>query len=110
MELEVNGQYLSLTDRGFLMDTALWSEAIAIALADKEAIVLMTAHWEILYFIREYYQRYKHLPNTRVFIKAIKLSLGEEKGNSRYLHQLFPSSPLKYACKLAGLPKPPSCL
>ncbi|MGR9000220.1 MAG: TusE/DsrC/DsvC family sulfur relay protein, partial [Gammaproteobacteria bacterium] len=28
----------------------------------------------------------------------------------RYLHKLFPDGPLKYACKLAGLPKPPACL
>lgn len=92
------------------MNSVAWNEAIACALAEKEAIALMEAHWEILYFIRDYYQRYKHLPNTRMFIKAIKLGLGEDKGNSRYLHQLFPNGPLKYACKLAGLPKPPSCL
>ncbi|MDP3589858.1 MAG: TusE/DsrC/DsvC family sulfur relay protein, partial [Methylobacter sp.] len=24
--------------------------------------------------------------------------------------KLFPDGPLKYACKLAGLPKPPTCL
>jgi len=53
---------------------------------------------------------YKHLPNSRVFIKAIKKAMGDEKGNSRYLHKLFPQGPLKYACKIAGLPKPPTCL
>lgn len=110
MVLEINGQYLSLTEQGFLIDSVAWNETIAHALAEKEAIVLMEAHWEILYFIRDYYQRYKHLPNMRMFIKAIKLGLGEDKGNSRYLHQLFPKGPLKYACKVAGLPKPPSCL
>lgn len=44
------------------------------------------------------------------FTKAIARELGEAKGNSRYLHKLFPEGPLKYACKLAGLPKPPTCL
>jgi tRNA 2-thiouridine synthesizing protein E len=61
-------------------------------------------------FIRQYYQSFKHLPNARVFTKAIAQQLGAEKGNSRYLHQLFPQGPLKYACKIAGLPKPPTCL
>ena len=54
--------------------------------------------------------QFKHLPNARVFTKAIAVELGEEKGNSRYLHKLFPDGPLKTACKLAGLPKPPTCL
>lgn len=106
----VNGQSLPLTDQGFLKDAETWNEATAEALAVREAIKLTAEHWEILYFIRDYYQRYRHLPNTRMFIKAIKQSLGEQKGCSRYLHQLFPDGPLKYACKLAGLPKPPTCL
>jgi tRNA 2-thiouridine synthesizing protein E len=110
MALTVNGQDLPLTDQGFLKDARAWDEAVALMLASKEDISLEPGHWEILYFIRDYYQRYKHLPNTRVFIKAIKLSLGEEKGCSRYLHRLFPNGPLKYACKLAGLPKPPTCV
>jgi tRNA 2-thiouridine synthesizing protein E len=34
------------------------------------------------------------LPNARVFTKAIAKTLGEEKGNSRYFHCLFPEGPL----------------
>jgi tRNA 2-thiouridine synthesizing protein E len=87
-----------------------WNEEVAGYLAHQESINLTEQHWEIILFIRSYYGQYKHLPNTRVFIKAIARSLGEDKGNSRYLHRLFPDGPLKYACKLAGLPKPPTCL
>jgi tRNA 2-thiouridine synthesizing protein E len=79
-------------------------------MAELNNISLNDAHWEIIVFIRHYYQQYKHLPNARVFIKAIAKALGEDKGNSRYLYKLFPDGPLKYACKLAGLPKPPTCL
>lgn len=98
------------TDQGFLVNAADWNEAVAVQLADLNRIALSPAHWEIIHFIREYYQQYKHLPNARVFTKAIAKTLGEDKGNSRYLHALFPDGPLKYACKLAGLPKPPTCL
>lgn len=98
------------TEQGFLINYADWNESIARQLAAMNDIQLTTAHWEIILFMREYYLKYKHLPNTRVFIKAIAKKLGEEKGNSRYLHLLFPESPLKYACKLAGLSKPPTCL
>ncbi|MBS3953954.1 MAG: TusE/DsrC/DsvC family sulfur relay protein [Methylomicrobium sp.] len=110
MVLIVNGVSLEMTDQGFLVDMTQWNEAVAAQLAQLNRIELTLEHWEILGFIRDYYSRYKHLPNARMFTKAIAKQLGEQKGNSRYLHRLFPDGPLKYACKLAGLPKPPTCL
>ncbi|MCK5192013.1 MAG: TusE/DsrC/DsvC family sulfur relay protein [Methylococcales bacterium] len=101
---------IKTTEEGFLSDLNDWNEAVAIEIARLNDIVISDSHWEILFFIRRYYQLYKHLPNARVFTKAIKKEFGEEKGNSRYLHKLFSQGPLKYACKIAGLPKPPSCL
>ncbi|MCD2450037.1 TusE/DsrC/DsvC family sulfur relay protein [Methylicorpusculum oleiharenae] len=110
MVLIVQGVSLETTDQGFLMDMTQWNEDVANQLAQLDNIELTPEHWEILGFIRDYYRRYKHLPNARMFAKAIAKQLGEQKGNSRYLHRLFPDGPLKYACKLAGLPKPPTCL
>jgi len=101
---------LETTDDGFLRDAGFWNPSVAEELAKIDAIELSDAHWEILCFIRDYYQKFKHLPNARMFVAAIRKQLGEEKGNSRYLQKLFPQGPLKYACKIAGLPKPPSCL
>ena len=110
MVLKVGDKSLETTDQGFLVDMTQWNEEVAQALAVIDRIELTDQHWEILGFIRDYYRQYKHLPNARVFVKAIAKQLGEDKGNSRYLHKLFPQGPLKYACKLAGLPKPPTCL
>lgn len=104
------GRFLEVTDQGFLVNMADWNEDVACLIAAANNIQISPAHWEIILFIRDYYQQFKHLPNARVFTKAVAKSLGEEKGNSRYLHKLFPDGPLKYACKLAGLPKPPTCL
>ena len=100
---------LEITAQGFLVKYADWNEAVAKQLAGHNKIDLSAEHWEIILFIRGYYLQFKHLPNARVFTKAVAKKLGEEKGNSRYLHKLFPDGPLKYACKLAGLPKPPTC-
>jgi tRNA 2-thiouridine synthesizing protein E len=110
MDLIVDFLPFKITDQGFLVKTTEWNEAVAVQLADLNQIVLTDLHWEIIFFMREYYLRFKHLPNARVFTKAIAKEFGEEKGNSRYLYKLFPDGPLKYACKLAGLPKPPTCL
>ncbi len=99
-----------VNELGFLIRVSDWNEQVAQHLADLNGINLTEAHWEIINFIRQYYLQYKHLPNARVFAKAIAKVLGEDKANSRYLLRLFPEGPLKYACKLAGLPKPPTCL
>ena len=99
-----------VNELGFLIRVTDWNEQVAQHLADLNDISLTEAHWEIINFIRQYYLQYKHLPNARVFAKAIAKVLGEDKANSRYLLRLFPEGPLKYACKLAGLPKPPTCI
>ncbi|MGZ5052842.1 MAG: TusE/DsrC/DsvC family sulfur relay protein [Methylobacter sp.] len=101
---------VATTEQGFLLNSEDWNEDIARQLAASNNIELNNEHWEIILFIRRYYQQFKHLPNARVFTKAVAKEFGEDKGNSRYLHKLFPDGPLKYACKLAGLPKPPTCL
>ena len=101
---------LNLTEHGFLVNLNDWNEEVAVQLATLNAMTLTPAHWEIVWFMRNYYAQFNYLPNTRIFVKAIANKLGMEKGDSRYLQNLFPESPLKMSCKLAGLPKPPTCL
>jgi tRNA 2-thiouridine synthesizing protein E len=108
--LDIDGRLLETTDSGFLVDASAWDERIAEVLAARVPIELTEAHWEIIRFIREYYLRFQHLPNNRMFVKLVQKEFGEDKGNSRYLHRLFPDSPVKYACLVAGLPKPPGCI
>ena len=62
-------------------------------------------HWEVVNFLREYYDEYQIAPAVRVLTKAIGKQLGPDKGNSKYLYELFPYGPAKQACKIAGLPK-----
>lgn len=108
--LDVDGAALALTDGGFLADASAWNEAVAEALAARLGVRLTGAHWEILRYLREYHRKFGHLPNARMFVKAVQKEFGAEKGNSRYLHGLFPDSAVRSACLIAGLPKPPGCL
>ena len=108
--VEINGHPIALTQSGFLAHKKDWTQEVATKLALKEGIALEESHWELINFIREYYQKYNHLPNARLFVQAVRKVLGDAKGNSRYLHRLFPGGPVKQVCKFAGLSKPPGCL
>ncbi|GGB92855.1 sulfurtransferase [Marinobacterium zhoushanense] len=106
----IAGQAIAFDDEGYLDDLSQWSPQVAEYLATQEGLRLTEAHWEILYLLRDFYSRYEHSPAMRPLVKAVKQSLGDDKGRSIYLMQLFPGSPAKVSARLAGLPKPDNCL
>lgn len=98
-------------NEGFLEDAFAWSQEIAEVIAREGDIELSEKHWEIIRFLREFYKQHEiSPPSNRLFVKAVREALGEEKGNSIYLMQLFPGTPAKTACRIAGLPRPTNCL
>ncbi|GAB4592474.1 sulfurtransferase TusE [Edwardsiella tarda] len=108
--LEFNGRSIETDAQGYLLNSQEWSEALAELLAQQEGITLSEAHWEVVRFVREFYQTFNTSPAIRMLVKAMTQKYGEEKGNSRYLYRLFPKGPAKQATKIAGLPKPVKCI
>jgi TusE/DsrC/DsvC family sulfur relay protein len=110
MAIEVNGKSIETDEEGYIINLADWDEDVAQLLAKSENVDLTPAHWEVVNFLREYYNEYQIAPAVRVLTKAVGKKLGEDKGNSKYLYALFPYGPAKQACKIAGLPKPTGCI
>jgi tRNA 2-thiouridine synthesizing protein E len=110
MLLAVHGRSIELDKEGFLINLSDWSEDVANIIALNDHIHLTEAHWEIIKLVREFYQTFQISPSMRALVKRTGQVLGEEKGKSIYLLQLFPVSPARYSCKIAGLPKPANCL
>ncbi|EMH4033004.1 tRNA 2-thiouridine synthesizing protein E [Klebsiella oxytoca] len=108
--LEFEGQVIDTDAQGYLKNSADWREGLAPLLAAQEGIVLTEAHWEVVRFVRDFYQEFNTSPAIRMLVKAMAQKYGEEKGNSRYLYRLFPKGPAKQATKIAGLPKPVKCI
>ena len=108
--LEVNGKSFETDEEGYLANLSDWEEGLATAMAEEDDIELGPDHWEIINFLREYYEEYQIAPAVRVLTKAVGKKLGKDKGNSKYLYELFPYGPGKQACKFAGLPKPTGCV
>ncbi|MEE6076692.1 TusE/DsrC/DsvC family sulfur relay protein [Avibacterium paragallinarum] len=108
--LNINDTTIETDNEGYLLDLTQWTPEVALVIAEKEGLSLTEAHWEVIYFVRDFYQEYNTSPAIRMLVKAMAQKLGEDKGNSRYLQRLFPEGPAKQATKLAGLPKPAKCL
>jgi len=110
MAYELNGATIEHDEEGYLTDLSQWNEELAVILAKDEKIDMNDEHWEVVNFLRNYYDEYQIAPAIRVLVKALKKTMGKDKGSNKYLYTLFPYGPAKQACKIAGLPKPTGCI
>ena len=100
----VAGKSIEVDEEDFLVNPSDWSEEVTTAMARVDGIELTPDHWEVINFLREYYEEYQIAPAVRVLTKAIGKKLGAEKGNNKYLYGLFPQGPAKQTGRYAGLP------
>ena len=110
MTLLHNGKNIETDKEGYLLDSSQWDESLVDVIAAQEGLTLTESHWEVVRFVRQFYLDFDTSPAIRALVKAMGKTYGPEKGNSRYLHRLFPKGPAKQVTKLAGLPKPAKCL
>jgi tRNA 2-thiouridine synthesizing protein E len=110
MDYDVNGTTIAADEEGYITNLSEWSKELADVIAVNEKIDMNEEHWEVVNFLRDYYEEYQIAPAVRVLIKSVKKPMGKEKGNNKYMYELFPYGPAKQACKIAGLPKPTGCV
>ncbi len=111
MTLELNGTVYDTDENGYLTDLSDWSEEVADQIAVLEEIDMSEKHWEIVNFLRDYYEEYQIAPAVKILIKEIaKKNDIKKKEASAFLYELFPHGPALQACKIAGLPKPTGCV
>ena len=71
MSLEVNGTIYETDEEGYLADLNQWSSEIAEKMAIDDGANLTQPHWEVINFLREYYEEYQIAPAVRVLTKAM---------------------------------------
>lgn len=102
--LDVGGRPVLTDSEGYLVDLRDWSEDFAHALARQEGLVLTDEHWQIIRYLREYFEEHGVQAQVREMIRHFRRIWGEDKGNNRYLHAIFPrGDPQKQGNRLAGL-------
>ncbi len=101
---------ITFSKEGYLEDASLWTETLAIEIAQQEVITLTSQHWQILQALRQFYQQYAIMPTMRAFLKYLQLELKLNDIDSAQLYALFPKGPILQGAKIAGLPKPKHCI
>ena len=93
---------LNVNDEGYLMDFSQWTKEIGEEIAREHNITLTDEHWEVIDYIQQQVANNKPLS-----IRGIKKS---GVIDIKKLYALFPGGPLKISTKIAGVPKPKSCI
>lgn len=106
--MEINE--LELDSNGHLRDYTMWNKQVGELLAEQDGMILSEHHWQIINLVREIYLETENTPPMRLLIKVIRTRLSDDIANSRFLYQLFPDGPVKFASKYAGIPKPKHCM
>ena len=98
----ITSKAIDFSDDGYMTDMNEWNEEIAKELAKEENIELTDKHFELIQFLRQ-----KQIDAATLTIRSVgKSGIVDIKG----FYALFPGGPLKISTKIAGLPKPSSCV
>lgn len=102
METVIAGIKIIATDDGYLKDFSQWNKEIGLEIAKKAGVEMTDRHWEVVAWIQEQVKN-----DVALSVRGIKKS-----GfiNIKEFYSLFPKGPLKTVTKIAGVPKPKSCI
>ena len=88
---------------GYLSNRDDWSEDLANELATSLGIELTDEHWKVLNTARAIEVESGSSPGLRKISKRSETPI-------KSIYTLFPEGPAKLIAKIAGIPKPKSCL
>lgn len=98
----IAGLNVDVNEEGYLTDSSQWNEQVAAEIAQEEEVVLTEKHFEVLNFLRD-----QHKNEVAITIRKVgKSGIIDIKE----FYALFPKKPLKKSSRIAGIPKPASCV
>ena len=102
--MNATAQSPTVDAEGYLVEPQDWNEELAEVFARQENIQLGEDHWDVLRFMRTYYEEHQIIPDARHTIKHLAIRFGTAARNK--LFELFPYGYVKQACKIAGMKRP----
>jgi TusE/DsrC/DsvC family sulfur relay protein len=93
---------VTCNEQGYLTDLNQWTKEVGSEIAKEEGIDMTEKHWEVINYLQD--QCRKEVPlSIRKIGKSGVVDIKE-------FYQLFPKGPLKISSRIAGIPKPVSCI
>jgi tRNA 2-thiouridine synthesizing protein E len=102
MEKTIAQKTISVNEEGYLTNFTEWNKEIGEEIAKENNIELTQKHWQVIDYIQDEFKKDSPL-SIRKIGKSGVVDIKE-------FYALFPSGPLKTATKIAGVPKPASCI
>lgn len=102
MVKDFNSKTVDVNEEGYLTDFSQWDRSVAEAIAVEEEITLTDRHWAVIDYLQE-----QHRNEVPLTIRKLGKS---GVTNIKEFYALFPKGPLKKSTKIAGIPKPKSCI
>jgi len=93
---------LPVSAEGYLVDYKVWTRDWANEVAQTYGITLTDKHWAVIEWLRK-----KQAEGVALTIRKVGTS---GITDIKEFYQLFPGGPLKVSSKIAGIPKPVSCI
>ncbi len=102
MEKSIAGVPIQVNEEGYLTDFAQWNKEVGTALAQEVQIDMSPRHWEVIEYLQREFKNESPLSIRRIGKSGVV--------DIKEFYALFPIGPLKTASKIAGIPKPASCI
>lgn len=102
METLIAGKNINTNEEGYLLDLSQWNREVGEKIAQDEGITMTPRHWEVIQWLQDQVKADKAL-SIRGIKKSGVLDIKE-------FYALFPGGPLKISTRIAGVPKPISCI
>ena len=102
MEKTIAGKTITVNEEGYLTNFSQWDQQVGEAIAAEAGLALTPRHWEVIKYLQDEQKAQVALSIRRVGKSGVV--------DIKEFYQLFPKAPLKTATKIAGIPKPASCI
>lgn len=100
------GEWVKTDEEGYLVDPDRWDEQVAHELSRSEELRLERERWEVIRFMRRYYEDHQVAADARFVVRFMADDLGYGRKARNELFRLFPYGYVKQACKIAGMKRP----
>jgi tRNA 2-thiouridine synthesizing protein E len=96
------GVTVDVNEEGYFTTPSQWTREIAEEIAMEEGIELTDKHFDVLEYLRTRFSNGEALSIRGINKSGIV--------DVKTFYQMFPGAPLKKSTKIAGIPKPESCV